>query len=59
MSLLKKSAPWAEKYTDNVGEDINADDAMEKTFGLKALVDGVYDAYKSDNTYSSFTININ
>lgn len=59
VSLLKKSAPWAEKYTDNVGEDINADDAMEKTFGLKALVDGVYDAYKSDNTYSSFTININ
>ena len=59
VSLLKKSAPWAEKYTDNVGEDIYADDAMEKTFGLKALVDGVYDAYKSDNTYSSFTININ
>lgn len=59
VSLLKKSAPWAEEYTDNVGEDINADDAMEKTFGLKTLIDGVYDAYKSDNTYVSFTININ
>ena len=59
VSLLKKSAPWAEEYTDNEGVDINADGAMEKTFGLKTLVDGVYDAYKADNTYASFTININ
>lgn len=59
VSLLKKSAPWAEEYTDNEGVDINTDGAMEKTFGLKTLVDGVYDAYKADNTYASFTININ
>lgn len=59
VSLLKKSAPWAEEFTDNNGEDINADGAMEKTFGLKTLVDGVYDAYKADKTYATFTININ
>lgn len=59
VSLLKKSAPWAEDYTDYEGEDINADGAMEKTFGLKTLIDGVYDAYKADKTYASFTININ
>jgi len=58
VSLLKKSAPWAEQYTDNDGEDINAEGAMEKTFGLKTLVDGVYDAYKADSNYASFTINI-
>lgn len=59
VSLLMKSAPWAEEYTDIEGEDINADNAMEKTFGLKTLIDGVYDAYKADKTYASFTININ
>lgn len=58
VSLLKKSAPWAEQFTDNEGEDVNADGAMEKTFGLKTLVDGVYDAYKADSNYASFTINI-
>ena len=58
VSLLKKSAPWAEQYTDNDGEDIYAEGAMEKTFGLKTLVDGVYDAYKADSNYASFTINI-
>ena len=58
VSLLKKSAPWAEEYTDVDGEDIYADGAMEKTFGLKTLIDGVYDAYKADTTYATFTINI-
>lgn len=58
VSLLKKSAPWADSLTDYDGMDINADGAMEKTFGLKTLIDGVYDAYKTDNNYASFTINI-
>ena len=58
VSLLKKSAPWAEEFTDAEGDDINADGAMEKTFGLKTLIDGVYDAYKADTTYATFTINI-
>lgn len=58
VSLLKKSAPWADSLTDYDGMNINADGAMEKTFGLKTLIDGVYDAYKADNNYASFTINI-
>lgn len=58
ISLMKKSAPWAEECTDEDGEDINATGAMNKTFGLKYLIEGVYDAYKVDNTYSVFTINI-
>ena len=58
VSLLKKSAPWAEQFTDHEGVDINAEGAMQKTFGLKTLVDGVYDAYKADSNYASFTISI-
>ena len=58
VSLLKKSAPWAEEYTDYDGVDIKADGAMDKTFGLATLVDGVYDAYKTDKNYASFTISI-
>lgn len=58
VSLLKKSAPWADALTDYEGIDINADGAMDKTFGLKTLIDGVYDAYKVDNNYATFTINI-
>ena len=59
ISLLKKSAPWAGPLTDTIGEDIFAEGAMGKTFGLNTLIDGVYDAYKADATYASFTININ
>lgn len=58
VSLLKKSAPWADSLTDYDGMDINAEGAMDKTFGLKTLIDGIYDAYKTDNNYASFTINI-
>lgn len=58
ISLLKKSALWADQFTDQDGENINAEGAMNKTFGLKYLIDGVYDAYKVDDTYSIFTINI-
>ena len=58
VSLLKKSAPWAEQFTDHEGVDINAEGAMQKTFGLKTLVDGVFDAYKADSNYASFTISI-
>lgn len=58
ISLLKKSAPWAAELTDDEGVDIFAEGAMGKTFGLKYLVDGVFDAYKAEETYSVFTINI-
>lgn len=60
VSLLRKPAPWVEQFTDTIGEDINAEGAMDKTFGLKTLVDGVFDAFKDDdNKYALFTININ
>lgn len=58
ISLLKKAAPWADELTDNEGTDINAEGAMEKTFGLKYLIDGVYDAYKANDCYATFNLNI-
>lgn len=58
ISLLKNTALWANDLTDEEGVDINAEGAMEKTFGLKYLIGGVYDAYKADGNYATFTINI-
>ena len=59
VTLNKDKSTWAADMTDEDGVDINAPGAMEKTFGLKYLMDGIYDAYsaKSKN-YASITINI-
>ena len=58
ISLGKNKSVWAEKMTDEEGVDIFADGAMEKTFGLKYLIDGIFDAYSDKLTYSSISINI-
>lgn len=60
---LNNSMPtWVEEYTDEVGLDINAEGAMEKTYGLKHLIGGVYDAYASnkeqENNHGVITVNI-
>ena len=60
---LNNSMPtWVEEYTDEVGLDINAEGAMEKTYGLKYLIGGVYDAYASnkeqENNHGVITVNI-
>lgn len=60
---LNNSKPtWVEEYTDEVGLDINAEGAMEKTYGLKYLIGGVYDAYASnkeqENNHGVITVNI-
>ena len=57
ISLQNLLPSWIDAYTDEVGLDINADGAMEKTYGLKYLIGGIYDAYKNQN-YGSITINI-
>lgn len=58
ITLLNISPKWIDEYTDESGLDINASGAMEKTYGLKFLLGGVYDAYSSDGQYGSITINI-
>ncbi len=57
ISLQNLLPSWIDTYTDNMGLDINADGAMEKTYGLKYLIGGIYDAYKYQD-YGSITINI-
>ena len=57
ISLMNLMPSWINDYTDETGLDINADGAMEKTYGLKYLIGGIYDAYKDQN-YGSITINI-
>jgi len=59
ISLNKSNCLWAENMTDENGVDINAAGAMDKTFGLKYLLDGIYDAYSATGKdYASITINI-
>ena len=57
ISLQNLLPSWVSTYTDEVGLDVNTDGAMEKTYGLKYLMSGIYDAYKHQN-YGSITINI-
>jgi len=57
ISLLNKIPSWIENYTDTMGLNINAEGAMNKTYGLKYLIGGVYDAYAADE-YGTITINI-
>lgn len=44
--VLRQGFPsWIEKYTDFDGVDIKKDDNMSKTYGLKFLLEGIYEAY--------------
>ena len=58
ISLLNTMPSWVKDCTDDIGLDINTEGAMEKTYGLKYLLDGVHDAYSSNGQYGSITINI-
>lgn len=59
ISLLNKMPQWIYDFNDADGLDIHADGAMEKTYGLKYLIEGVFDAYSASSNYASITININ
>ena len=58
ITLLNKLPSWIEQYTDEEGLDIHAPGAMEKTYGLKYLMEGIYDAYSLGEEYGSITVNI-
>ena len=58
ITLLKKQPTWINEYTDEEGLDIHTPGAMEKTYGLKYLMEGIYDAYSSAEEYGSITVNI-
>ena len=58
---LKMFVPkWVELMNDNEGLDINANEAMGKTYGIKYLINGVYEAFTHQNDfYTEVKININ
>lgn len=60
IQLLKKFPKWVNDFNDNEGADINVPGAMDKTYGIKYLIGGVYDAYTfKDTVYTEFNVNIN
>lgn len=58
ITLLNELPKWIKQYTDEDGLDINAPGAMEKTYGFKYLMQGIYDAYSATPNYGSITVNI-
>lgn len=61
VDLLKRPCQWAEEFTDEDGSDINTEGAMSKTFGLKYMLDGIFEAYSNhgkNDKYATFTVKI-
>ena len=58
VSLLCNIPEWVKTYTDEDGLDINSSNAMEKTYGLKYLIEGVYEAFCTQREYVTFTFKI-
>ncbi|NDV65646.1 hypothetical protein [Bacteroides sp. 224] len=58
---LKTRIPeWVEQITDSEGLDINANGAINKTYGFKYLINGVYEAFtQQNNSYTEIKISIN
>lgn len=60
IQLINKSPKWVNDFNDDIGMDIKAPGAMDKTYGIKYLIGGVYDAYTlKDNVYSEFIVSVN
>ena len=62
ISLLKTKPAWIADSNDEVGLDIYAANAMSQTYGLKYILDGVYDAFSEKgvkDTYSTIKIKLN
>jgi hypothetical protein len=45
--LTNKIPQWVHGSNDEIGMDINTQGAMEKTFGIKNVVQGVFEAYET------------
>lgn len=58
--LRKNLSQWVIDSNDDSGVDIKSAEAMDKTFGIKYIVGGIYDACTfSDNVLTELKININ
>lgn len=60
LAELKMRVPtWAEECNDDNGIGINSE-TMDKTFGIKYLIGGVYDAFSfNTDSYATIKLNIN
>ena len=58
---LKNQFPqWVVDKTDFLGDDLEKDGTTDKTYGLRYLIEGVYDAFTSrQKDYAEFKITIN
>jgi hypothetical protein len=60
VKLMTRVPQWVEEVTDEDGLDIHAPGAMDKTYGFKYLIQGIYEAYtKESDFYTDIRININ
>lgn len=61
ISLKKRMPAWIDFYNDDEGLDIMANDAMLKTYGLKYLLGGIYEAFtmNNENAFTDFKLYIN
>jgi hypothetical protein len=58
--LRSQMPPWVYEINDDEGLDIFKNDAMNKTFGIKYLVEGVYEAYqmRGNAIYTTMKFNL-
>jgi len=58
---LKNNIPqWIEEFSDESCTNIKSEGMMQKTYGLKQIVQGIYAAYNyKDDVLSEISININ
>lgn len=60
IQLLNRLPDWIEEYNDDEGLDIFKNDAMNKTYGIKYLIGGVYDAFTTQNNiYAELSVSVN
>jgi len=61
IELKNKLPKWVSNMNDDIGLDIHSNGAMNKTFGIKYLIGGVYDAFinNGNDNYTKIEIKIN
>lgn len=57
--LINNLPPWINDFNDSDGININTPGAMLKTYGIKNLIQGVYDAYTtSEDSFAEINVSI-
>lgn len=60
IGLSNKIPEWVDRKNDSLGDNLFNDDAIDRTYGLKYLIEGIYEPYrKVSEYYTKIEININ